>query len=414
MTRDARKSGGLRIVQICPYDMARPGGVQTHVRDLAAWLAGEGHAVRIVAPEPVEGVRQPGIDHCGRARRVKLFGTGFEISFAGRAHRRRLVAELRDWGADLVHLHTPWTPLMAWQVWRDLALPTVTTFHATLPDASARGLAARALRLAARHFLLRSRAVIVPSPTPLAHLRPEAVGVAAQVLPPSIDLAPWRAAGEAPSQPAGERLGEGEISLVFLGRFEARKGLDVLLDAWPEIAARASGVRLTVAGGGPMEPLLRSALQGPAGDRLTFVPTPDAATARRLVADADLLAAPSRYGESFGLVLIEAMAAGTLPVAAANAGYRTVLTGPGADLLVPPGDAGALAGRIVALARDAAARAALTDWAAAHATTFGIAATGPRFVEVYRRALAPDQVPPDRALKGQPGSVASARSKREG
>lgn len=377
---DAR---AMKIVQICPYDLARPGGVQAHVRDLAAWLERAGHQVRVVAPYPLDKAPLAGVDHCGRAVKAQLFGTGFEVSHARSRDRRALVASLRSWGAELVHLHTPWTPFIAWQVWRDLDLPTVTTFHATLPQDRTGGLAARALRRAARHFLTHSRAAIVPSATPLAHLRPQDVGVAAHVLPPAIDLAPWQAAG------AHLRRADGatDTEIVFLGRFEARKGLGVLLGAWPEVAARLPGVRLTVAGGGPQEDLLHAAMQGTAGERIRFVPSPDAESARRLVAEADLLVAPSLYGESFGLILIEAMAAGTLPVAAANEGYRTVLTGPGERLLVPPGDAPALAAKLIELCGDVSARRALTAWALPHALSFGVEATGPAFVEIYRDAL---------------------------
>ncbi|SDU33689.1 phosphatidylinositol alpha-mannosyltransferase [Stappia sp. ES.058] len=373
----------MKIVQICPYDLARPGGVQAHVRDLSAWLARAGHDVRIVAPHPVQGASLAGIDHCGRAVKARLFGTGFEISFARRRERQQLVASLRDWGADLVHLHTPWTPLMAWQVWRDLKLPTVTTFHATLPEDKSGGLAARALGRAGRHFLTHSRAVIVPSATPLAHLRPQDSGVAAHVLPPAIDLASW--------QDAGAMKAEGGVGaeFVFLGRFEARKGLGVLLAAWPEVADRLPDARLTIAGGGPQEGLVREAMAGAGGARIRLVVTPDADRARRLVAEADLLVASSLYGESFGLVLIEAMAAGTLPVAAANEGYRTVLTGPGERLLVPPGDASALAAKLIELCGDVSTRRELCAWALPHAHSFGVEATGPAFVEIYRNALRP-------------------------
>lgn len=375
----------MRIVQICPYDLARPGGVQAHVRDLAAWLERAGHQVRIVAPYPIDKAPLAEVDHCGRAVKAQLFGTGFEISYARGGECGALVASLRDWGAELVHLHTPWTPFMAWQVWRNLDLPTVTTFHATLPQDRTGGLVARALRRAARHFLTHSRAAIVPSATPLDHLRPQDAGVAAHVLPPAIDLAPWQAAGTV----ARDKDDAEGIKLLFLGRFEARKGLGTLLSAWPEVAARLPGVRLTVAGGGPQEDLVHAAMQGAAGERIRFVPAPDAERARRLVAEADLLVAPSLYGESFGLILIEAMAAGALPVAAANEGYRTVLTGPGERLLVPPGDVSALAAKLIEICGDASARRALAAWALPHALSFGVEATGPAFVEIYRDALRP-------------------------
>ena len=369
----------MRIVQILPYAMARPGGVQSHVRDLSHWLRGEGHEVRIVAPPTPDGICAYGTECCGKSRMVSMFGTRFEVSYALRAERRRLIADLRDWGADLVHLPTPWTPFVAWQVWRELRLPTVTTFHATLPAADVSGLAARVLRIAARHFLSHSRIVVVPSPTPLPHLGAAARDARVEVVPPSVDLAPWRQARKT-EQNQG-------LDIVFLGRFEARKGLDVLLAAWPQIASALPDARLTIAGGGELRPLVEHALVLPHGERIRLVDRPDDITARTLVGGADIFAAPAPYGESFGLVLVEAMAAGALPVAAANDGYASVMNGEGAELLVPPGDAGALAQRIVSLAGDRPARERLTVWADARAQGADIRGTGPVFTRLYREAL---------------------------
>jgi phosphatidyl-myo-inositol alpha-mannosyltransferase len=374
----------MKIVQICPYDMTRPGGVQSHVRDLSRWLRDEGHAVRVVAPYPPAGIAGGEVSCCGRARMVSMFGTRFEVSLAGRRELRELAVDLHDWGAEVVHLHTPWTPLMAWQLWRRLHLPTVTTFHATLPATNAGGLSGRALRAVAGYFMKRSQAVVVPSEAPLAHLRPQARGVSAHVLAPAVDLAPWREAGAKRGQHPPGRLEVG-----FLGRFEARKGLQVLLEAWPDIAERVPDAHLTIAGGGTLLPSVREAMAGIHGDRMRLVETPDDTAARELVAGWDIFVAPAPYGESFGLVLVEAMAAGALPVAAANAGYTGVLEhGEGAGLLVPPGDPGALTRRIVELAETPEQRAALKHWSAARARDFDLPATGGRLLQIYRRALA--------------------------
>ena len=152
------------------------------------------------------------------------------------------------------------------------------------------------------------------------------------------------------------------------------------------IARALPGARLIMAGGGALAPMLQKACADL--PRAAIRPRPDDATARKLVAGADLLLAPALHGESFGLVLIEALAAGCLPVAAANPGYATVLTGPGADLLVPPGDAAALARKVIALAQDAEARAALLDWGRARAATLDIAAQGPAYEQLYRDVIA--------------------------
>ena len=110
----------MKIVQLCPYAMARPGGVQRNVRDLSAWLDQQGHETRIIAPPaPGEAPKRAGrLIKIGRSRAFGTHGTAFELSRASRHELRQTVQELRDWGAELIHMHTPWTPMLVWQFWR--------------------------------------------------------------------------------------------------------------------------------------------------------------------------------------------------------------------------------------------------------------------------------------------------------
>jgi len=371
----------VKIVQICPYDMTRPGGVQRHVRDLAAWCARQGHETRIVAPPPPgqRGTRQGNLVTMGRSRTIGAHGTGFEVSAAAPWQVSALARELHGWGADLVHLHTPWTPLLAWQVWRALRLPTVTTIHATLPRPDANGLTDRYIRRAARHFVTRSDAIIVPSEAPLEMLRTLTPDLDATVLPPAIDLSPWRATEQT-------RQASNPLHVVFLSRLEERKGLSILLDAWRRALPRLGEARLTIAGDGPLRDRARAAAQ--ADPSIHIAKRLNDTDARALITSADLFAAPAPFGESFGLVVIEAMAAGAVPVAAANPGFQSVLTGAGAACLVPPGDAEAFAQKLVELANDTDKRNALRRWAAEYSQSFDVAIQGPRYLELFDRVLA--------------------------
>lgn len=367
----------MRIVQLVPYAMDRPGGVQSHVRALTGWLREQGHEVRVIAPRGQVGPDEEGQTSLGRARAIKVHGTGFELSFAGQGECGALARSLRDWGAELVHYHTPWTPFLPEQVWRMLDLPAVSTFHATLPLPRPIDPVLWYIQRAARCWARRSACVIVPSPVPQAQW--QAQGIETRVIPPAVNLKPW--------QEAAARHKHFAARVLYMGRFEPRKGLDVLLTAWPAVAKAVPGAQLTVAGPGtPPGPLgARLAAGKIANARL--LPAPDDRAARQLVAASDLTVSPALSGESFGLVLAEAMAAGALPVAAANAGYASVLTGPGAALLVPPGDSEALACRIVALLGDSDTRARLASWARDHATGFDIRACGPQIVACYAQAL---------------------------
>jgi phosphatidylinositol alpha-mannosyltransferase len=373
----------MKIVEICPYDMSRPGGVQTHIRDLANWMRTQGHEVLILAPRTATSVDEAGLTSLGYARKIGFQGSQFEISYVPRKELARMTLEIREFGAELVHLHTPWTPLMAWQVWRALGLPTVATFHATIPEHDSRTFSTRLLFASAKYFLSRMQATIVPSVAPLFALSRLTDKGNILVLPPSINLADWRSAGLNGHKSTGEAK-----SILYLGRLEPRKGIDTLLKAWPVIAAKLPNTTLTIAGGGELERKVLSAQQ--AGDgRLIFVRQPDRKTALALAGNADLLLATAQYGESFGLILLEAMAAGVVPIAAANSGYATVMTDEGAELLVQPGDPNDLAQKTIALAKDAKKRKSFRRWGEQHASKYGLAKIGPEFETLFQHSIDP-------------------------
>ena len=369
----------MKIVQVCPYAMNRPGGVQCHVRSLTAWLIAKGHETLILAPPaPGDWPQSDGsLIELGRSSRLSLHGTAFEISLAAPIRVRILAGELSNWGADLFHLHTPWTPCLATQIWRALKLPTVTTVHATLPAHSASGLVGRYIRHSARKFLRRSRAIVVPSGAPLAMLQALVPHQQAHTLPPAIDLAPWRKA-------ASSERRQTALKIAFLGRLEERKGINVLLEAWPRIAAAVPSATLTIAGDGA----LRSQVEATRGHGIRYVGALDDAAAQTLLGESDLLLAPAPYGESYGLVLAEAMAAGAVPIAAANPGYASLLASKADDLLVMPGDASALADAAIALAKSPEKLKSLRAWATRAAEKSDIETVGPQYLALYRGLLA--------------------------
>ncbi|MGR3637495.1 MAG: glycosyltransferase family 4 protein [Shimia sp.] len=371
----------MKIVQLTPYAMDRPGGVQSHIRDLTGWLRNQGHDVRIVAPPgdtPVHDL--DGLIELGSVRQIAVHGTKFELTRANRADLASCVAALRDWGAEVAHLHTPWTPMLPLQVWRALDIPGVATFHATLPESGGFDPLAWALRRSAHWFNRRLAGIVVPSKAPQEQWRANGVSPVPGILAPTVDLSKWRTAHDA-STP-----GEG-FHVVCMGRLEERKGAATLLSAWHEVQTQRPDARLTIAGNGPCKANLLEQAKNLDLHSVSFVPPPDNAAARDLIANADVFAAPALHGESFGIVLIEAMAAGTLPVAASNIGYATVMTGPGSDLLVPPGDAPALARKLLEIASQPALQTKLLRWAKGHADHYDVRHLGPAYEAFFHGAL---------------------------
>ena len=350
--------------------------MQAHIRDLATWMRGRGHEVRIVSP-PGTGDVEGGMA-LGRFRVMKLHGTAFEISRARRTELTACLEELRDWGAEVMHLHTPWTPMLAWQIWKGMRLPSVATFHATLPQGAGFDPFRWYIHRAARHFHRRLDTVLVPSAAPQAQWEKLGFDPVPEISPPTINLARWRDA-------RNER--SGGPHLVFMGRLEERKGVRVLLEAWSKIAGTLPEAHLTIAGDGALRGELAQYAKSQGLSRVRFLPSPSDEEAPALIASGDFFIAPAIGGESFGLVLIEAMSAGALPVAAANPGYETVLSGEGKALLVPPSDPTALAARVIELFDDPTGYERLLKWAQDRASEFDVEAVGPTLEHIFQRAI---------------------------
>jgi phosphatidylinositol alpha-mannosyltransferase len=199
-----------------------------------------------------------------------------------------------------------------------------------------------------------------------------------RILPPCIDLSAERAID------AGPRPTPGAARVLFVGRLEPRKGVAVLIRAFSRLAASRPDARLTVCGDGAERPALQALARelGVAG-RIEFSGALQEEAKRALYARHEVFCAPSPYGESFGLVIAEAMAAGLPVVAAANAGYRTLLTGAGAEGLVPPWDAASLAARLERMLGDAEARGRLATWGRRAALRADVNERLADFLELY-------------------------------
>lgn len=375
----------MRIVQVCPYDPDRHGGVQRNMHALASALSARGHQTLIVAPGTPNPL-QEGVWRLGAMRSVRFAGTRFEVTWANAHELESSVQLLRAWQPDVVHFHTPWDPLMPWQLFRRLDMARVATFHDTPPPGLTGALLRNLFKGLSRYLLSRLDGAIVVSAAPMAHLRPGSSGVRPVVLPPVTDLSPFfdtrKVATERPT-------------ILFLGRLEPRKGVQVLLEAASLLASGAvklpAGLpppRFVVAGDGDQRGAVLAAQETLGGGWIDFVPAPSQEEQLRLLAEATLAVSPALYGESFGIVLAEALASGTPVIGADNAGYRTVLTGTGASLLVPAGDGAALAQRIADLLAAPQERDVLAQWGRAHARQFDVGERVGDFEDFYAAAIA--------------------------
>jgi phosphatidylinositol alpha-mannosyltransferase len=325
-------SSGLRVALVCPYSLSRPGGVQGQVVGLARVLQARGHQVSVFAPLDDPGDAPGDIDLVVSGHSVSLPANGSvaPVSVSPRAAQRAL-RQLRAGHFDLVHVHEPFSPGLPYGllVGRD-GPPMIVTFHRSGGSIFYSLLRPLAKRLAARQFAVRCAVSEAARETAQA-----AVGGDYVVLFNGVEVD--RYAGAVPWPTEGP-------TILFLGRHEGRKGLPVLLDAFARLLAdgqngTAPGLMLWIAGDGPDTDGLRRLF--PESPHVHWLGVLSEEEKLRRLAGAHVLCAPSLGGESFGMVLLEAMAAGTPVVASDIPGYRDAAGGKAR--LVPPGDAAALA-----------------------------------------------------------------------
>lgn len=370
----------MRIALVSPYALTVPGGAQGQVLGLSAALAGLGHEVAVLGPFDGPAREWPArasalaadgaarIIPVGRARSVSVNGSQAPVSPWPRT-MVRAVRILRAGAYDVVHLHEPFVPGPTLAALAAGPRPVVGTYHRAGVDAAYRGFGFAFGRL--RRRLGAAAAVSEEArSTALAALggRPEEI----EVLWNGVDTARWRHAEPVPSEvPA----------IVFLGRHEQRKGLVFLLEAFSKLGG---DLALWVCGDGPETEKLRDRFAG--DERVEWLGRVSDQDAARRLRGATVFCAPALGGESFGLVVAEAMAAGTPVVASDIPGYRAALAGAG--VLVPPGDAAALAASLQELLSDSERREELSAAGRQRAEQLSLEALAERYVELYARVAA--------------------------
>ncbi|MGI8702864.1 MAG: glycosyltransferase family 4 protein [Nocardioidaceae bacterium] len=339
----------LRIGLVCPYSLDVPGGVQNHVRDLAAVLAARGHDVQVLAPgEPASQL--PGyVTTVGKAVPVRWNGSVARVAFGPRA-----VTMVRRWLAagrfDVLHVHEPSSPSVSLLALWASDVPVVGTFHSATPRSRVMSSTASLLRPSMEKISARIAVSEAARETLVQHVGGEPV-----VIPNGLDCAAF-----ARARPRPEWAAPGP-TIAFLGRTaEPRKGLAVLLAAFPAVLARHPTARLLVAG--RSDPSAWAGAAAPSVmSRVEFLGQVDDADRARLLASATVYVAPQTGGESFGIVLAEAMAAGSTVVASALPAFRAVLGDRRFGELFIVGDAADCARAIDALLAHPARRTALRE-----------------------------------------------------
>ena len=369
----------MRVGLVCPYSWDIPGGVQAHVRDLAEALIDLGHEVSLLTPADEDTPLPPYAVSAGRAVPVRYNGSVARLQF-GPVSAARARRWLREGRFDVLHLHEPSTLSLSLTVLMLARGPIVATWHSSMT----RSRTLSALSGPLQPFLEKISGRIAVSAA-ARRLQVEHLGGDAVEIPNGVAVAHYATAEPLPGYPRPGTVG-------FLGRYdEPRKGMPVLLDGLARLAPGRPELRLLVAGRGDADDLL-SELPPVLTGRVELMGQVSEADKARMLRSIDVYCAPNLGGESFGIILLEAMAAGAPIVASDLDPFRRVLDDGRAGTLFRTGDPAALAKALAGLLDDPARRQRLVEIGAEVVAGYDWPVVAKQIVAVYETVVAADPV----------------------
>ena len=367
----------MRIGIVCPYSFDVPGGVQFHVRDLAEYLLGQGHHASVLAPSDDDTPLPAYVESVGRAVPVRYNGSVARLSF-GPVTAARVGRWLERGEFDVVHIHEPVSPSISLLGLWACEDPVVATFHTSNLRSRAMQAAYPLLRPSLEKISARIAVSEDARRTVTTHIGGDAV-----VIPNGVYVDRFARADAAPAWTGTPKA----PTLAFLGRIdEPRKGLPVLAAAMPLVLDRFPGARLLVAGPGDVV-AARERMEPRVAAATTFLGMVSDDEKASLLSSVDAYVAPHTGGESFGIVLVEAMSAGAPVVASDLPAFVRVLEGGRAGAVFRNEDPPDLARRVLALLADPGERERLRDAGRRRARVFDWSVVGDEVMAVYETVL---------------------------
>jgi phosphatidylinositol alpha-mannosyltransferase len=368
----------MKIGLVSPYDYTHPGGVTQHIRHLGTWLRQLGHEVRTFAPTSRRDAESDTADfyRIGRVFSVPVNDSVARITLS--FHMARRVADiLESERFDVLHFHEPFMPALPLTLLPMSHAPHVATFHAYAKSNVGYYYGRPILKQYLKH-LDASIAVSRPARDFVQHYFPM---LDPRVIPNGIDAERFR-----PGQTPIHHLRDSSVNVLFVGRLEKRKGLPDLLRAYEYLQQRVPRSRLIVVGDGPLRGKVESFISSHRLENVVMAGYVPDEVLPRYYGSADIACFPATGGESFGLVLLEAMAAGLPVVATEIPGYLSVVEAGTDSLTVRPKSPGELGVALTVLAQDAMLRRRLGQAALAKAQRYSWRTVAAQVIEVYQEA----------------------------
>jgi phosphatidyl-myo-inositol alpha-mannosyltransferase len=363
----------MKIGLVCPYNITKGGGVQEVVKALQAGLIERGHEAVIISFRP-RGYK-------GKPKNTILLGLGGDwrspihttTQVSVSVETKEIETMLANEQFDILHFHEPWVPVLSRQILSKSTSVNVATFHARLPETMMTRTLAKVVTPYTKSVLKYIDSFTAVSEAAQEYLR-SLSDPSVTIIPNGIDLQNFHV----PRHKAEKK----DKTILYIGRLEKRKGVEYLLKSFAELEKRHKHVKLVIAGDGVDRQKLELLTAELRLKNVKFLGYITEKRKKQLLRDADLFCAPAIYGESFGIVLLEAMASGLITVAGNNPGYSTVLQGLGGLSLANPKDTSEFANRIDLLLHEPQLQKLWLDWAKKTVRQYDY----PNVVKLYEQA----------------------------
>lgn len=369
----------MKIGLICPYDISRSGGVYEQVRAIRKELEQRGHVAKIITPEPQDEHDSDPKDLVFVGSAVDLrspMHTTVQVSASLNESIDRMLAKEKF---DVLHFHEPWIPLIGRQILSRSSAVNVATFHAALPDTPMSRTFIKAVTPYTKStlkYIHEYTAVSEAAASYICKLTDKPV----TIIPNGIDLKHFKA-------PIRRDDSKKHKTIFYVGRLENRKGVKYLLRAFHLLTERRPDVSLIIAGNGPDRAKLEALTEDLELENVEFKGFISDEDKVKYLRTSDLFCSPALYGESFGVVLLEAMATGLVTVAGNNPGYSAIMHGLGSISVVDPKDTEEFARRLDLLLHEDELRKIWRAWAKEQITQYDFTQIVAQYEELYEDAL---------------------------
>lgn len=371
----------MKIGIVCPYNIFKGGGVREYVMGLQEGLMAAGHKAYVITPQPrdYKGPKVPGIIMVGGATPIRSFHTYAQVSAS--VDTESLEEVLQEQNFDILHFHEPWVPMLSRQILTRSNAINIGTFHAAMSERRTSKTVEKVITPYTKSILSYLDILTAVSPVATNYAK-SLTNRKIHIIPNGINTAKYKKSDEHTHQMKKTK------TILYVGRLEKRKALKYLIEAFGLINQIHKQYKLEIAGEGPDKEKIQELIKERGITNVNFLGHITEDEKIKLLQTADVFCSPAYYGESFGIVLLEAMASGCVVVAGSNPGYESVMTGSGQISLVNPKDTKEFARRLLLMASDPGLRNHWLNWATAEVEKYDYANIVSQYIKLYELAYA--------------------------